>query len=74
MAGGIDEGEAGELRVHPAGVRDFEYSALAWGLAIDWLVWHTLPDQWMLAGAAIIIASGIYLVRHESVHAEAEHP
>src|SRR4249919_3930388 len=36
-------------------IAPFEYSALAWGLAIDWLVWHTLPDQWMLAGAAIII-------------------
>ena len=55
-------------------IAPFEYSALAWGLAIDWLVWHTLPDRWMLAGAAIIVGSGIYLVRHESVHAEAEHP
>jgi len=29
-------------------IAPFEYSALAWGLAIDWLVWHTLPDRWML--------------------------
>ena len=55
-------------------IAPFEYSALAWGLAIDWLVWHTLPDRWMLVGAAIIVASGIYLVRHESVHVESEHP
>jgi drug/metabolite transporter (DMT)-like permease len=55
-------------------IAPFEYSALAWGLAIDWLLWRTLPDAWMLAGAAIIIGSGIYLVRHEAVHAEAEHP
>jgi drug/metabolite transporter (DMT)-like permease len=55
-------------------IAPFEYSALAWGLAIDWLVWHTLPDRWMLAGAAIIVASGVYLVRHEAVHAESEHP
>jgi Ca2+-binding EF-hand superfamily protein len=55
-------------------IAPFEYSALAWGLAIDWLVWRTLPDGWMLAGAAIIVASGVYLVRHEAVHAEAEHP
>jgi len=55
-------------------IAPFEYSALAWGLAIDWLVWHTLPDRWMLVGAAIIVSSGIYLVRHEAVHAEAEHP
>ena len=55
-------------------VAPFEYSALAWGVAIDWLLWHTLPDQYTLLGAAIIIGSGIYLVRHEKVHAECEHP
>ncbi|GAB3426937.1 DMT family transporter [Massilia solisilvae] len=55
-------------------VAPFEYSALAWGVAIDWLLWHTLPDRYTLTGAAIIIASGLYLIRHERVHAEAEHP
>lgn len=55
-------------------VAPFEYSALAWGVAIDWLLWQTLPDQYTLIGAAIIIGSGIYLIRHEKVHAEAEHP
>ncbi|PWF40368.1 DMT family transporter [Massilia glaciei] len=55
-------------------VAPFEYSALAWGVALDWLLWHTLPDQYTLLGAAIIIGSGIYLVRHERVHAAAEHP
>ena len=55
-------------------VAPFEYSALAWGVGLDWLLWRTLPDQFTLIGAAIIIGSGIYLIRHESVHAEAEHP
>jgi drug/metabolite transporter (DMT)-like permease len=55
-------------------VAPFEYSALAWGVAIDWLIWQTLPDGYTLLGAAIIIASGIYLVRREAVHVEAEHP
>jgi drug/metabolite transporter (DMT)-like permease len=55
-------------------IAPFEYTALAWGLAIDWLLWHTWPDRWMLVGAGIIVASGIYLVRHERVHAESEHP
>jgi drug/metabolite transporter (DMT)-like permease len=55
-------------------VAPFEYSALAWGVALDWLLWRTLPDRFTLIGAAIIIGSGIYLIRHESVHAEAEHP
>lgn len=55
-------------------IAPFEYTALAWGLLIDWSFWNTLPDAWMLVGAGIIVASGIYLVRHEAVHAEAEHP
>lgn len=55
-------------------VAPFEYSALAWGVAIDWVLWHTLPDSYTLVGAAIIIGSGLYLLRHESFHAESEHP
>lgn len=55
-------------------VAPFEYSALVWGLSLDWILWHTFPDQYTLIGAAIIIGSGIYLIRHESVHVESEHP
>ena len=55
-------------------VAPFEYTALAWGVALDWLLWRALPDAYTLLGAAIIIGSGIYLVRREAVHAESEHP
>jgi drug/metabolite transporter (DMT)-like permease len=55
-------------------VAPFEYTALACGVAIDWLLWKTLPDQYTLIGAAIIIGSGLYLIRHETTHVEAEHP
>ena len=59
-------------------VAPFEYTALAWGVGLDWLVWHTLPEAHTWLGAAIIVGSGIYLVRREQriseVHASAEHP
>jgi drug/metabolite transporter (DMT)-like permease len=55
-------------------VAPFEYTALAWGVTIDWMLWNTLPDRYTLLGAAIIIGSGIYLVRHEQSHVESEHP
>ena len=55
-------------------VAPFEYTALAFGVGFDWLLWHTLPDGITLLGAAIIIGSGLYLIRHEGQHAEAEHP
>jgi drug/metabolite transporter (DMT)-like permease len=55
-------------------IAPLEYSALAWGLGLDWILWRTLPDAVTLVGAAIIVASGVYLVRRERVHLEAEHP
>jgi drug/metabolite transporter (DMT)-like permease len=55
-------------------VAPFEYTALACGIAIDWIFWQALPDRYTLIGAAIIIGSGLYLIRHETTHVEAEHP
>jgi len=42
-----------------------EYTSLAWGLVLDFFLWHATPRPTMFVGAAIIIASGIYLIRHE---------
>lgn len=55
-------------------IAPFEYTALAWVIGLDRILWHTTPDRYTLLGAAIIIGSGLYLVRREKVHAEAEHP
>ena len=54
---------AGEASV----IAPFEYSALAWGLGLDWLVWRALPDGWTFVGAGIIVASGLYLIHRERV-------
>jgi drug/metabolite transporter (DMT)-like permease len=55
-------------------VAPFEYTALAWGMGLDWFLWKTIPASITLVGAAVIIASGVYLLRRERIHAEAEHP
>jgi drug/metabolite transporter (DMT)-like permease len=55
-------------------IAPLEYTALIWGLAIDWFVWGTLPGSGMLAGAAVIVVCGLYLLRRERIHVEAEHP
>lgn len=55
-------------------IAPFEYSALAWGLCLDLLLWSVLPDGVTMIGAAIIVAAGIYLVRHERVVPVAEPP
>ena len=49
----------------PPVVAPLEYSALAWGLLFDWLIWATAPGLRMLAGAFVIVASGIYVIHRE---------
>lgn len=46
-------------------VAPFDYTALIWGITFDAMIWHSLPDRMMLVGAAIIIGSGLYLIRRE---------
>ena len=47
---------------------------LSWSLGIDGALWQLLPDGFTLLGAAIIVGSGLYVLRHEQVYATAEHP
>lgn len=55
-------------------IAPLEYTALVWGVLLDATLWGVLPDSVTWLGAAIIVASGLYLLRRERVHAEAEHP
>lgn len=55
-------------------IAPLEYTALIWGVLLDLTLWGVLPDLVTWAGAAIIVASGLYLLRRERVHVEAEHP
>ncbi len=46
-------------------IAPFEYSALLWGVLLDWFIWQTLPQQRMFLGSAIVVGSGLYLIFHE---------
>ena len=46
-------------------VAPLEYTGLVWVIGWDWLLWRTWPDAVTWAGAAIIMASGLYLLRRE---------
>lgn len=48
-------------------IAPLEYTALVWGVAIDWALWRILPLPRTFVGAAIVIACGVYLIRRESV-------
>ncbi|MEO8064775.1 MAG: DMT family transporter [Pseudomonadota bacterium] len=49
-----------------ATVAPLEYSGLAWVILIDLFVWSVTPEWQTLAGAAVIIGSGLYLLRFEA--------
>lgn len=60
------------LAYHRAGasvLAPLAYSQLVWASALGFLVFGTAPDRWTLAGAAVIIASGLYTAHRERVRA-----
>jgi drug/metabolite transporter (DMT)-like permease len=49
----------------PSVVAPFEYTALLWGISIDWMLWNALPSSRVYIGGGIVIASGLYLIWRE---------
>ena len=45
----------------------YPYLQMVWMVGLGYLVFHQLPDLWTLAGAAIIVASGLYILYRERV-------
>jgi drug/metabolite transporter (DMT)-like permease len=43
----------------------FMYTQLLWATALGFLVFANVPSQWTLAGAAIVVGSGLYLLYRE---------
>src|SRR5690606_40870873 len=55
-------------------IAPLEYTALVWGVMLDLALWQVLPDGLTWAGAGIIIASGLYMIRRERVRNVAHPP
>ncbi len=54
------------LKLAPASVvAPFQYTMIVWGVALGYLVFGDVPDLPTLAGAAIIIAAGLFIFRRE---------
>ena len=47
-----------------ATVAPFMYSEIISGGLVGYFIWHDVPTPRLLTGAAIVIASGIYIVTH----------
>jgi drug/metabolite transporter (DMT)-like permease len=55
-------------------VAPVRYTGLIWAVALGYAVWGQLPDAWVLLGAAVIVASGVYMVRAETRPRDAIQP
>ena len=54
------------IRVAPVGVvAPFDYTQLIWATILGFLVWGDLPKPATLAGAAVVAASGLYILHRE---------
>lgn len=46
-------------------VMPFKYTFVLWTVFYDYLLWDVVPDRFLTAGAALIIGSGLYILRRE---------
>jgi drug/metabolite transporter (DMT)-like permease len=53
-------------------IAPFEYTALIWAVLLGYLFWGDIPGTRVWIGAAIIIASGIYVIHRESLRHSSE--
>jgi drug/metabolite transporter (DMT)-like permease len=52
------------FRIAPVGLlAPFEYTALLWGILFGYVFWGEVPGPQVLAGAAVVVASGLVVVR-----------
>lgn len=57
------------LRLAPASVvAPFSYSSLVWATLFGFIIWGDWPNLWTWIGAALIIASGLYIFHRERRH------
>ena len=46
-------------------VAPLDYSAIIWATFLGWLFWNEIPDALTFVGAAVIIASGVFIIWRE---------
>ena len=51
-------------------VAPFKYTSFVWATLLGFLIWNDLPDRWIVTGAALVVGSGLYVLRREARGAE----
>jgi drug/metabolite transporter (DMT)-like permease len=47
-------------------IAPFDYTVLIWGVIFGWAIWGDIPALNVWAGAAILVASGLYILHRET--------
>ncbi|MET0277731.1 MAG: DMT family transporter [Pseudorhodoplanes sp.] len=59
-------------RLAPASsLAPFMYTQLVWAILLGYLIFADVPNSWTLAGAGVVVASGLYLLHRERVRGAA---
>ena len=48
-------------------VAPYKYVSMVWALLFGFALWGDLPDVWMIAGGVLVVGSGLYILRRESL-------
>jgi drug/metabolite transporter (DMT)-like permease len=46
-------------------VSPYRYANLIWAVILGFLIWGEIPSIWVLAGAPLVVGSGLYILLHE---------
>ena len=47
-------------------VAPFKYTSMVWAVLFGYLIFGDLPDAWTLAGAAVVVLAGLYILHRET--------
>jgi drug/metabolite transporter (DMT)-like permease len=62
-------------RLAPASVlAPFIYTEIVWMILLGYVVFGDTPNSWTLAGVAVVVASGLYLLYRERVRGPRRSP
>ena len=48
-------------------IAPFNYASIVWAALFGWMLWNEVPAWHVLAGAAVVVASGCYILHRETV-------
>ena len=48
-------------------VSPFKYLSIVWAIVAGFAVWGDVPDEWMIGGTVLVVASGLYILHRELV-------